>query len=83
MQEKPLTNDLYPCTISYLISSCESNPVNYSASSVIANEIVSGVLGYLSDLIVKPCGRWAGQVSCVASSSDKHTFESELNVEEV
>ena len=83
VQEKPLTDDLYPCTISYLISSCESTWVNYSAAIGIADEIVSGVLGYLGDLSVEPWGRWGGQVSCVAISSDKHTFESELNVEEV
>ncbi len=83
MQEKPLTDDLYPCTISYLISSCESTWVNYSAASVIVDEIVSGVLGYLSDLIVEPCGGWVEVVNSVAISSDKHALESELNVEEV
>jgi hypothetical protein len=83
MQEKPLTDDLYPCMISYLISSCESTWVNYSAASGIVDEIVFGVLGYLGDLSVEPCVRWGGQVSCVAISSDKHAFESELNVEEV
>jgi hypothetical protein len=79
----PLTDDLYPCKISYLISSCESNSVNYSAAVVIVDEIVSGVLGYLSDLSVEPCVRWGEFVSFVAISSDKHAFESELNVEEV
>jgi hypothetical protein len=50
---------------------------------VIVDEIVSGVLGYLSDLIVEPCGGWVEVVNSVAISSDKHALESELNVEEV
>jgi hypothetical protein len=50
---------------------------------VIVDEIVSGVLGYLSDLIVEPCGGRGEVVNSVAISSDKHALESELNVEEV
>ena len=66
-----------------LMSPCKSPFDNCSAAIFVVDEIVSGVLGNLSDLSVQPCSGRSSIVYCVAIGGDHHTFESEVNVEEV
>jgi hypothetical protein len=56
---------------------------NYSAAIFVVDEIVSGVLGNLSDLSIQPISGRNSVVYWVVISGYHNTFESELNVEEI